>query len=175
MASIDSVTDEHLIRLAGVAKVYRSGEVEVRALDHVELTIGRGEFVAIMGPSGSGKSTLMNILGCLDRPTGGSYRLAGREVSKMGRAELAEDARIASSEGSGFAGFSLAHNLSSPAEVDAFLAQAQKSGAKLLKKAGKTFWGGYSGYFADPDGFVWEVAHNPFWPLTSDGLVQLPK
>jgi putative ABC transport system ATP-binding protein len=83
------MADEELIRLVDVAKVYASGEAEVRALDHVELTIGRGEFVAIMGPSGSGKSTLMNILGCLDRPSAGSYRLAGREVSRMGRAELA--------------------------------------------------------------------------------------
>jgi putative ABC transport system ATP-binding protein len=80
----------HLIRLQDVTKVYQTGDVEVRALAGVSLTIESGEFVAVMGPSGSGKSTLMNILGCLDRPTSGSYILAGREVSRMSRAELAE-------------------------------------------------------------------------------------
>ena len=79
-----------LIRIADVQKVYKTGDVEVRALAGVSLSIERGEFVAIMGSSGSGKSTLMNILGCLDRPTVGSYELAGREVSRMSRDELAE-------------------------------------------------------------------------------------
>ncbi|MEZ4296081.1 MAG: ABC transporter ATP-binding protein [Polyangiaceae bacterium] len=73
-----------------LTKVYSSGETEVRALAGVSLTIDRGELVSIMGSSGSGKSTLMNILGCLDRPTSGSYRLAGMEVSKLDRNELAE-------------------------------------------------------------------------------------
>lgn len=78
-----------LIEVEHVAKVYRMGDVEVHALRDVSLTICEGESVAIMGPSGSGKSTLMNVLGCLDRPTGGSYRLAGKEVSKMDRNALA--------------------------------------------------------------------------------------
>ncbi len=78
-----------LISVRDVHKVYSTGDVEVRALDGVSLDIRKGEFVAIMGSSGSGKSTLMNILGCLDRPTAGSYVLAGREVARMGRAELA--------------------------------------------------------------------------------------
>jgi putative ABC transport system ATP-binding protein len=78
-----------LIEVEHVAKVYRMGDVEVHALRDVSLTIDEGESVAIMGPSGSGKSTLMNVLGCLDRPTGGSYRLAGKEVSKMDRNALA--------------------------------------------------------------------------------------
>jgi putative ABC transport system ATP-binding protein len=81
---------EALVELVDVSKVYRTGDVELRALDHVSVTIERGEFVAIMGSSGSGKSTMMNILGCLDRPTEGVYRLAGREVSRMNRNELAE-------------------------------------------------------------------------------------
>jgi putative ABC transport system ATP-binding protein len=79
-----------LIAVRDVHKVYTTGDVEVRALNGVSLDVYAGEFVAIMGSSGSGKSTLMNILGCLDRPTYGSYVLAGREVSKMDRNELAE-------------------------------------------------------------------------------------
>jgi putative ABC transport system ATP-binding protein len=82
--------DESLIELDAVTRVYATGDVEVRALDGVSLTIASGEFVAVMGPSGSGKSTLMNILGCLDRPTGGRYVLAGREVSHLRKAELAD-------------------------------------------------------------------------------------
>ena len=81
---------EPLIAVRGVEKVYKTGDVEVPALKGVTLDIAQGEFVAIMGSSGSGKSTLMNILGCLDRPTRGSYTLAGREVAKMSREELAE-------------------------------------------------------------------------------------
>ncbi len=84
------MTSEDLLRVEDVHKVYKAGEVEVRALAGVSLAVKRGELLAIMGSSGSGKSTLMNILGCLDRPTRGSYVLAGREVSKMSRDELAE-------------------------------------------------------------------------------------
>src|SRR5690349_423571 len=79
-----------LIELHDVWKIYDLGEVTVEALCRANLTIDQGEYVALVGPSGSGKSTLMNLLGCLDRPTKGSYRLAGREVGKMGRNELAE-------------------------------------------------------------------------------------
>lgn len=80
---------EPLLQLENVTKIYSSGETAVRALRGVNLTIDRGDFVAVMGPSGSGKSTLMNIIGCLDRPTSGSYWLAGREVSKLSRETLA--------------------------------------------------------------------------------------
>jgi putative ABC transport system ATP-binding protein len=90
-----SAPDSHgseatLIRLEGLSKVYQMGEMEVRALDGVDLTIEPQEFVAIMGSSGSGKSTLMNVIGCLDRPTGGRYLLLGEEVSRLTRAERAE-------------------------------------------------------------------------------------
>jgi macrolide transport system ATP-binding/permease protein len=80
---------EPIIRVEDVTRVYRAGDVEVRALDGASLTVERGEFVAIMGSSGSGKSTLMAILGCLDRPTGGRYFLEGVDVSGLGEPELA--------------------------------------------------------------------------------------
>lgn len=79
----------HLIDVQGLIKTYGDGDAAVHALAGVDLTIGRGEFVAIMGPSGSGKSTLMNIIGCLDRPTSGTYRLDGRDVSGMNKNDLA--------------------------------------------------------------------------------------
>jgi putative ABC transport system ATP-binding protein len=89
-ATPTAIPNEALIELDDVSRVYTTGEVEVRALDGVSLAIASGEFVAVMGPSGSGKSTLMNVLGCLDRPTGGRYVLAGREVSSLKKTELAD-------------------------------------------------------------------------------------
>jgi putative ABC transport system ATP-binding protein len=80
---------ETLVNMRDIRRIYATGEVEVRALDGVNLEIHEGEFVAIMGPSGSGKSTLMNVLGCLDRPTSGEYVLAGHDVSKLDRNDLA--------------------------------------------------------------------------------------
>jgi putative ABC transport system ATP-binding protein len=80
---------EPLVHLEGVTRVYRMGDVEVRALAGVTLDLVGGEFTAIMGASGSGKSTMMNLLGCLDRPTAGRYLLEGREVSRLTNDELA--------------------------------------------------------------------------------------
>jgi putative ABC transport system ATP-binding protein len=79
-----------LLQLDDVTKVYKMGDVEVRALRGVSLAVDKGEFIAIMGSSGSGKSTLMNIVGCLDRPTTGRYLLDGKEVSRMSRDQLAD-------------------------------------------------------------------------------------
>jgi catechol 2,3-dioxygenase-like lactoylglutathione lyase family enzyme len=89
------------------------------------------------------------------------------------REALAEDANVPSA-GSGFPGFTLAHNVDSESAVDRLLAEAVAAGATLRQPAGKVFWGGYRGYFADPDGFLWEVCWNPFFPLDEQGHVSLP-
>ena len=89
------------------------------------------------------------------------------------RHALAEDAGVPA-EGTGFGGITLAHNARSREEVDAVLAEAEAAGAGLLKPAQDVFWGGYSGYFADPDGHPWEVAWNPHFPLAEDGSLTLP-
>ena len=78
-----------LIEFDGVCKYYQMGDTTVKAADHISMRIDRGEFVAIVGQSGSGKSTCMNIIGCLDVPTDGTYRLDGRDVGQMSRNELA--------------------------------------------------------------------------------------
>ena len=91
------------------------------------------------------------------------FTLNGSWLGLFGRDALAEDAGV-TPQGEGFAGFALAHNLASETEVDQLMAQALAAGATLTKPAQKVFWGGYSGYFRDPDGYLWEVAYNPhFW------------
>jgi len=89
------------------------------------------------------------------------------------RGALAEDANVPAA-GSGFPGFTLAHNVESEAAVIATLDEAVAVGARLVRPAEKVFWGGFRGYFADPDGFLWEVCFNPFFPLDENGHVQLP-
>ncbi len=84
------MTDAPLIRLREVTKIYIMGDMEVRALDGVDMDIQRGEYVAIMGPSGSGKSTMMNVIGCLDSPTSGTYELNNKLVSSMSDDDLAQ-------------------------------------------------------------------------------------
>ncbi|WP_342359803.1 VOC family protein [Terrarubrum flagellatum] len=86
---------------------------------------------------------------------------------------LAEDAGV-SDKPTGFAGITLANNMPSEAEVDALIARAKAAGGSVVKPAQKVFWGGYSGYFSDPDGHLWEVAHNPFFPIAEDGKLRLP-
>lgn len=91
----------------------------------------------------------------------------------FGRTQLAEDANVPHA-GSGFNAVTLAINLASEAEVDAALAFAKSCGGRITKPAQKVFWGGYNGYFADPDGHLWEIAYNPFWPLDGNGRPLLP-
>ena len=83
-------TSQAVAELSGVSKVYGQGDLEVRALDQLDLTVRSGDYLAVMGASGSGKSTAMNILGCLDRPTGGRYRLNGIAVEQLDDDELAD-------------------------------------------------------------------------------------
>ncbi len=101
------------------------------------------------------------------------FQLSGVVLSLFPRSALAQDANQ-SPDGTGFKGITLAHNAKDEAEVDAMMVEAQKAGATIVKPAKKTFWGGYGGYFADPDGHLWEVAHNPFWKLDAKGNIILP-
>ena len=102
------------------------------------------------------------------------FDAGGLVLGLFGRADLAKDADAADSA-PGFSGVALGHNVDNEAEVDKVLAEAVAAGAKLLKPGQKAFWGGYSGYFADLDGHLWEVAFNPFMPLDQERRVTLPK
>ena len=101
------------------------------------------------------------------------FQAGGMVLALFPRHELAKDANVAD-DGSGFGRFTLAYNVRSRDEVDTMIAEAVAAGAKLVKPAIDAFWGGYSGYFADPDGFLWEVAWNPSFPIGEDGSVRLP-
>jgi catechol 2,3-dioxygenase-like lactoylglutathione lyase family enzyme len=100
------------------------------------------------------------------------FQAGGMVVALWDRAKLAEDTAVA--DGGGWGGVTLAHNVRSPGEVDAVIAQAEAAGATIARQAAETFWGGYSGVFVDPDGHPWEVAHNPHWTIGPDGSVTLP-
>jgi len=100
------------------------------------------------------------------------YQMSGAILALWPRPALAEDAGVADS-GAQFSGVALAYNTHSRDEVDAVLAEAVAAGGTLAKPAHDPVWGGYSGYFADPDGHLWEVAHNPFWTIADDGAIRL--
>jgi len=100
------------------------------------------------------------------------FQLNGVGLSLFPRGELAKDATIADGP-AGFSGITLAHNLRSEADVDASFAEMVAAGATAVKAPQAVFWGGYSGYVADPDGHLWELAHNPFFPLNAAGNVTL--
>jgi catechol 2,3-dioxygenase-like lactoylglutathione lyase family enzyme len=101
------------------------------------------------------------------------FQLGGGVLGLFGRESLAEDGNAAG-VWTGNGGITLAYNLGSEAEVDALLARAEAIGATILKAPQKAFWGGYHGYFADPNGHVWEIAYNPFFGIDADGGVVLP-
>ena len=122
-----------LVEIRDMCKIYNPGENEVQALNHVDVSINEGEFVAIIGQSGSGKSTLMNMLGCLDVPTSGSYMLHGRDVSKMSDNELSD---IRNREiGFVFQGFNLIQNLTALENVELPLIYRGVSKGKRMKLA----------------------------------------
>ena len=130
-----------LITIQDMCKIYNPGENEVRALDHVNLTIDQGEYVAIIGHSGSGKSTLMNMLGCLDVPTSGSYYLNGKDVSRLKDDELSDIRNL--DIGFIFQGFNLIGNLTALENVELPLiyrgvpkAKRRQLSVEALKKVG---------------------------------------
>lgn len=98
----------------------------------------------------------------------------GVVLGLFGHEALAEDAHAGAHPAPPFRGVSLAWNARDEAEVDAIAAHAVACGARLVKPPQKVFWGGYSGYFSDPDGHLWEVAYNPFFPLSNEGRIELP-
>lgn len=100
------------------------------------------------------------------------FQAGGMVLGLWDRALLAEDSGI--EDGGGWGGVTLAHNVRSPAEVDAVMAEAGAAGATVVRPAAATFWGGYSGVFLDPEGHPWEVAHNPGWSILEDGSIRLP-
>jgi len=102
------------------------------------------------------------------------FQAGGMALALFPRDELAKDAMIGP-DGSGFKGISLAYNTRNRAEVDSILKDAEAAGARLLKPAQEAVWGGYSGYFSDPDGFLWEVAWNPSFRMAEDGSIQIPE
>jgi hypothetical protein len=107
-----------------------------------------------------------------DSPEGVVFFQTGDGVFALwSRDELARDSAV--DDRGGWGGVTLAHNVRSPAEVDAVLAEAERAGAVIGRPGAETFWGGYSGVFIDPDGHPWEVAHNPFWTIGDDGSVTL--
>ena len=99
------------------------------------------------------------------------FQTGGMIVALWDRAQLAEDSVVEDADGWG--GITLAHNVRSPGEVDAVLAEAERAGATIGRAGAETSWGGYSGVFLDPDGHPWEIAHNPHWTLADDGSIRL--
>lgn len=126
--------------------------------------IGRARrFYEAMGPKASRASQAQVAF----------FQLGNVVLGLFGRADLAADAGVPDSD-PGFSGIALAWNVAAEAEVDQALTQAAACGGRIVKPGQKVSWGGYSGYFADPDGHLWEIAYNPFFPLDAQGRVSLP-
>lgn len=101
------------------------------------------------------------------------FQAGGLVFGLWSRDKLAEDSAV--EDPGGWGGVTLAYNTTSPGQVDAVIEEARFAGATIGREPAETFWGGYSGVFIDPDGHPWEVAHNPFWTVESDGSVRLPE
>ena len=99
------------------------------------------------------------------------FQAGGMIVALWDRAALAADSAV--EDPGGYGGITLAHNVRSPGEVDAVIAEARKAGATIAREPAETFWGGYSGVFVDPGGHPWEVVHNPHWTIGQDGSISL--
>lgn len=118
-----------------------------------------------------------DVLGLEDRGVKGEvafFNMGGVVLGLWDEAKLADDAGVGNDRGGNFKGFALAYNARSEAEVDGIFNALKVRGATVSKAPHKTYWGGYSGYFADPEGNAWEVAFNPFWPIDSAGHVTVP-
>ena len=100
------------------------------------------------------------------------FQAGGMVVALWDRARLADDSGVGT--GSGWGGITLAYNTRDIAETDQVIEQARAAGARIAREPAETFWGGYSGVFVDPDGYPWEVAHNPRWTVHADGSIELP-
>lgn len=135
--------------------------------------------IVTLGVSDLAKSrAFYERLGLVASPAGNDsvafFDANGIVLALFGHDALAEDAHVDAAPPASFRGMSLAWNASSETETDRIYNHALACGARAIKAPQKVFWGGYSGYFADPDGHLWEVAFNPFFPLTADGRIQLP-
>jgi uncharacterized protein len=134
--------------------------VTVITLGVVDLTRARAFYEALGWQTGAGPEDDVVF-----------FQAGGMVVSLWDRGRLAQDSCV--EDTGGWGGITLAHNVESPEAVDAVLAQARAAGAAIPRAGARTFWGGYSGVFIDPDGHPWEVAHNPHWTLAEDGSVRL--
>lgn len=102
------------------------------------------------------------------------FQAGGMALALWHQDKLADDAGVARETGNRFRGMSLAQNVRSRAEVDDVIATAERAGARVTQRPAETFYGGYAGYFLDPDGHAWEIAHNPGFPLADDGSITIP-
>ncbi len=127
-----------------------------------DLEISRKFYTEILGwkPSAAGNESIA------------FFQAGGAVLALFSRESLAEDA-LTSPQGSGFSGITLAYNARSESEVDEIISDLKSKGVKIAKEPQKVFWGGYSSYFIDPDGYHWEVAYNPFFPFDKDGNLKL--
>lgn len=118
-----------------------------------------------------------DVLGFEDRGVKGEvafFNAGGLVIGLWGETKLAADAGVSDDRKGAFKGFALAFNARSAEEVDEIFGRLERAGARIPKPPHKTYWGGYSGYFADPEGNAWEVAYNPFWPIDEAGRVSIP-